>query len=519
MKEKRENKLDKLTKGAFVLTAATLAVKLLGLIYKIPLSYILSAEGLGYFNTAYTVYSLFYVISVSGVPKAMSILVPSEEGNEKGYSLYKAAHRAFLMIGAGLSLFLLIFSFSASKIIGSPDAAFSLIAIAPSILFTAALGVMRGYLNAILCHNEIAVSHVLEALVKLVFGIALSYIGVKLSLDVKYSAALGIFGVTLGSLITYIYLLICIKSRKTGETTGQSAAKCVLKRVLRISFPIAISAFVMSISGLIDLFLVIRRLTDTGLSSEEATAIFGSYTTFVVPMVTLANAMISPVAISFIPFITAAYKNKDSSELSLHIKRSYKMCAFISVPIFFGLSFFSYDVLSFLFSDGSAGECAELLSFSAPGVLLITFFTVTATNLEACGALKAPIFAVLLGSASKIIIGYFLIGGECGIFGASAGTVICYLVASMVALVYFRIKIGSFPPIITSYVSAFIKSLVMVGATSVTYKFFEFTRGGASSGAFIRLFSASIYFGLSFIEVLVTRNGIIHRQNAQKCTI
>ena len=172
MKEKRENKLDKLTKGAFVLTAATLAVKLLGLIYKIPLSYILSAEGLGYFNTAYTVYSLFYVISVSGVPKAMSILVPSEEGNEKGYSLYKAAHRAFLMIGAGLSLFLLIFSFSASNIIGSPDAAFSLIAIAPSILFTAALGVMRGYLNATFWHNEIAVSHVLEALVKLVFGIA-----------------------------------------------------------------------------------------------------------------------------------------------------------------------------------------------------------------------------------------------------------------------------------------------------------------------------------------------------------
>ena len=519
MKELRENKLDRLTRGAFVLTLATLAVKLLGLIYKIPLSYILSAEGLGYFNTAYTVYSLFYVISVSGVPKAMSILVPSEEGSDRGYFLYKAAHRSFLLIGAGLSAILLIFSFSASSLIGSPGAAFSLIAIAPSILFTAALGVMRGYLNATQRHTEIAISHVLEALIKLAFGIALSYLGARLSLDVEYSAAFGIFGVTLGSLITYVYLYIVIKNRNTNEKEGQKEGKGVLRKVLKISFPIAMGAFVMSMSGLIDLALVIRRLTDTGLSAEDATAIFGSYTTFVVPMVTLANAMISPVAISFIPFITAAYKNKDLRELSLHIKRSYKMCAFISAPIFFGLSFFSYDVLSFLFSDNSAIECAHLLSFSAPNVLLITFFTVTATNLEACGALKAPIYAVLLGSLSKIVIGYFTVGGEYGIFGAAAGTISCYLVASLVCLFYFKFKTGSFPPIISAYTSPVIKSLVMVVATTLSSKFFSLQKGSFFSDAFIIGFSAFIYFLLTFVDIFVSKKGIFYRQNAQKCNI
>ena len=519
MREKREKILDRLTRGAFVLTLATLVVKLLGLIYKIPLSYILSAEGLGYFNTAYTIYSLFYVISVSGVPKAMSILVPGEEGSDKGYNLYKAAHRSFILIGATLSLFLLLFSFSASKMIGSPDAAFSLIAIAPSILFTAALGVMRGYLNATLCHNEIAISHVLEALVKLAFGIALSYLGVYLSLDVKYCAALGIFGVTLGSAITYGYLSVVIKKEKKGENTEQSKPKSVLKRVLKISFPIAVSAFVMSISGVLDLFLVIRRLIDTGLSSEAATAIFGSYTTFVIPMVTLANALISPVAISFIPFIAVSYKNNDLGELYIHIKRSYKTSAFISVPVFFGLSFFSYDVLSFLFEDSSAIECAGLLSFSAPAVLLITFFTVTATNLEACGALMVPIFSILLGSISKIIIGYFTIGGEFGIFGASAGTIVCYLVASLICLFYSKIKTGVFPPVLSSYASPFFKSSVMISATSIVLKFLNLTRGSFLSGAFIIVFSAAVYFTLSAIELLVVGKGIFNRQIAQKCTI
>ena len=517
--ERRESVLDKLTRGAFVLTLATLVVKLLGLIYKIPLSYILSAEGLGYFNTAYTIYSLFYVISVSGVPKAMSILVPSEEGSAKGYSLYKAAHRSFVLIGAALSFFLLVFSFTASKIIGSPNAAFSLIAIAPSILFTAALGVMRGYLNATLCHNEIAISHVLEALVKLVFGVALSYVGVYLSLDVKYAAALGISGVTMGSVITYLYLSVVIKRDKTGENIEQRKQNGVLKRVLKISFPIAVSAFVMSISGVIDLFLVIRRLTDKGLSSEEATAIFGSYSTFVVPMVTLANALVSPVAISFIPFIATAFKNKDRSELSMRLKHSYKATAFISVPIFFGLSFFAYDVLSFLFDDGSAIECARLLSFSAPGILFITFFTVAATNLEACGAFKVPIFSIILGSIIKIIIGYFTIGGEYGIFGAAAGTASCYLVASLICSSYSKIKTGTFPPILSAYVSPVFKSAVMISATSLALRFLSLKRGSLSSSVFIIIFSAFVYFVLSAVELLVVRKGIFNRQFAQKCTI
>ena len=39
--------------GVAVLTAATIIVKLLGFIYKVPLQNILQERGFGYFNTAY----------------------------------------------------------------------------------------------------------------------------------------------------------------------------------------------------------------------------------------------------------------------------------------------------------------------------------------------------------------------------------------------------------------------------------------------------------------------------------
>ena len=60
-------------RGAIWLTISGLVVKFLGLIYKIPLSYILSDEGMGYFNSAYTVYTFFYLICSAGIPKAISI--------------------------------------------------------------------------------------------------------------------------------------------------------------------------------------------------------------------------------------------------------------------------------------------------------------------------------------------------------------------------------------------------------------------------------------------------------------
>ena len=516
MMRAQDNFKDRLTKGAFALTAATLVVKLLGLIYKIPLSYILSEEGLGYFNTAYTVYSLFYVVSVSGVPKAISILVPMENNESAGFALYKAAHRSFLAIGCGLSLFLLIFSFFISDLIGAGRAAFSLIAVAPSILLTATIGVMRGFLNAKFSYREIACSHIIEALVKLVFGIALSYLGVYLGLDVALCSALGIFGVTLGCAVTYLYLLIMIKSHKVDEKAGQRSSKSVLKRILKISFPITLSASVMSLSGIIDLFLVINGLKLSGMSQVEAAGVFGSYTTFVVPLISLANAIISPIAISFIPFISAAHKKGDMDSLADHARTALINCAFISVPIFFGLSFYSCDVLTFLFKDSSAYGCAQLLSISAPTVLLTTYFTVIATVLEACGHVKAPIIAVLFGSLAKILVSALLIGNGYGILGAAIGTLVCYGLASVtVTFIYFN-DFRLFVPVIDAYSLPFVRSSVMILISSILFKVFSLTRGEALSTLFLILSCVFVYFGLALLGAFITKKRINIRQNAQK---
>ena len=58
--------------GAIWLTVSALILKAIGLVYTVPLSYMIGDEGMGYFNSAYTIYTLFYIISTAGIPKSIS---------------------------------------------------------------------------------------------------------------------------------------------------------------------------------------------------------------------------------------------------------------------------------------------------------------------------------------------------------------------------------------------------------------------------------------------------------------
>ena len=88
--------------GVAVLTAATIIVKLLGFIYKVPLQNILQERGFGYFNTAYDVYNVLLMISTTGLPVAMSRMISEARALNNGKQvrqIYRVSLMAFLSIG------------------------------------------------------------------------------------------------------------------------------------------------------------------------------------------------------------------------------------------------------------------------------------------------------------------------------------------------------------------------------------------------------------------------------------
>ncbi len=450
--------------GALSLTLSAVIVKVLGLIYKIPLSNILGDEGMGYFNSAYTVYGFFYLLCTAGVPKAVMILVSEAKarGNEiDEMRIVRTAARAFLLLGTSVALLFILFAEPLAELIGNSHSRATMIAIAPSIIFISLAGVVRGYLNANMQLLDIAVSQIIEGVGKLVLGLLFAIFAASHNLPLEIASALTILGVTFGAFFGLVYLLVCAKKRKVDEKAGQSkkSEENILKKILAISLPITLGAAVMSITNIIDLAVIMRSLLSLGYTEPEASALYGNYTTLAVPMFNLAISVITPISAAFMPTFTRARVKEDSLMFSESFGSALELSSFVSAPLLVGMIVFSREILSVLFPASEIEIGASLLTLLAPAIFFASLLTIVNSALEAVGDVRAPVISMLFGAVGKTLVSVMLLrNGDFGISGAPIGTVASYAIALVVSGIIYITKCAGRLPIIKcsmpSYISA-----------------------------------------------------------------
>lgn len=470
-----KNTTKKIVSGTLSMTVAALIVKLIGLAYKIPLSYILTDEGMGYFNSAYTVYSLFYLISTAGVPKAITILI--SDAKSKGNTvekrkIYSVSIRAFAILGLVFSVVLCLFSEKFAILIGNPLSRYTMIFIAPSIFFTAVSGVIRGYLCAYMKFYHIAISQLIDAILKTVLGISLAMLAYSRGYSSYLISAFTILGATIGAFVSTVYLIIVSKTSNTIYNIEQKndniRASSVIFRVIKISLPITLSAAALSMANVIDLFLVMKRLAELGYSTSQASVLYGNYTTLVVPMIGLGGALLAPVAMSTMPALASAFSKSDIDSFSKHLNFALKVSAFVAIPLSFGLTFFSKEVLALIFDDADATVAAPILSIGATAIVFYGILTVINCALESVGVVNAPIYSMLFGGAVKFVSSYFLIGSEnFGISGAPIGTTLCYATALAISSILLYKKCRLRISFISILFFPFLNSALMIILTKV----------------------------------------------------
>ena len=458
--------------GAISLTLSTIIVKILGLIYKIPLSSILGDDGMGCFNSAYTVYGLFYILATAGVPKAIMIMLceAKTRGERTSESfIVRTGIAVFGIVGALFTLLLIVFARPLAELIGNSRSFATMIAIAPSIIFVALGGVMRGYMSADMKFTDIAVSQVVEGVGKLVFGLLFASLGKRLLLPVEIISALTILGVSMGALFGLIYLAVSSKIFKTAYKTGQSIKFCsaisITKRVLYISVPITVSAAIMSISNIIDLGLIMNSLKEIGYSEGQRSALYGNYTTLAVPMFNFAIALITPIAISFLPEYTACYVRGDRPSLLEIEKRALSFTGFLAAPMTAGLILFSKEILDLLFKNSDTRIGGALLTILAPSIFFSSILINVNNLLEARGRVRAPLISMIFGTICKIVVSYFLITKSgLGIFGAPIGSLASYVIALSISLIIFAHENNRGLPVISTnflyYLLAFLSVFI-----------------------------------------------------------
>lgn len=432
-----------------VLTISGLFVKIAGLMFKIPMNYIVGDTGMGYYNSAYSVYTMFYMLSTAGLPVAISVMVSEKRscGNIKAAKLvYRLALAVFFVIGLAACLVMLIFPDLLARVIRSDNSAPSIAVAAPAMFFICISSALRGYFQG--CGNmvPVALSQFIEAVGKLLFGVAAASFAVRQGYAVHIVAAYGVAGLTIGSLLGAVYLLFAKFFRRDRDLYTDSVhlsdercgARDILKRFLVISFPITVSASVMSLTNMIDTALIQRILQNSGMSEEIAASLYGNYTSLAVPMFNLPPVLVYPIAYALVPSVAAAFASGNRASANEKIESSIKYAVMIALPCALGLGSMADPILCLFYKAESAHMASPLLTYLAPSSFFVCILAVTNATLQACGKERCPVVSMFAGAAVKCASSIILLR-RFGIAGAPISTFICYVTVTALNL-YFTVK-------------------------------------------------------------------------------
>ena len=468
--------LAKITFGVAVMSFSVILTKICGMFFKIPLTSILGTYGMGVFNTAYTVYSLLFVLCSAGLPSAIAISVSSNlEANPCGEKradpaqILSVSIRFFGAVGLVCALLTYVTADFLAGLLNNPQSAMSLRALSACVFFTCISGVFRGYFQG---HKDMvptAISQVTEAVGKLVFGVCFALYADRQGFPIGSVAAYAVFGVTLSSVLSTLYLLVkyvFFKHKRAFLSENETANnKTVLKKLFKTAAPITMSSLVMSVVGVIDLVLVMRLLKSPDGSLDFANDQYGAYSALATPLFNLPAVLIMPVATATLPVIAGAVSSNAQKKVQDTVLYAVKLCTAIAVPCALGLCFLSEPVLMLLFEDTAAIKAAPMLSVLSSAVVFTCLLSVQNPILQGNGMPSLPMVSMLIGATVKILLGIFLIP-KLGIYACAIGTLGCYTVASFINGYFIEKKTAMQIPYLRYFLHA---AVCGVPATALSY--------------------------------------------------
>ena len=488
--------------GTAVLAMATVLVKLMGFLFKVPLNNIIGEDGFGYFNTAYDVYNVLLMISTTGLPVAMSRMISQAQtlGNHAQIKrIYRTSLYVFLTIGMAGSLGMLFFCRQLSVMVTTNENSWAAIAaLAPCVLLICLVSAYRGFFQGQSNMTPTSVSQIFEAVTRLVVGLGLAWLVMKLTGkayvrmqgivlapgetaqdygDITLAAGGAILGVTLGSLISVVYLHHKFRQSNQILSLGGGTAKSTrstMKELLSIAVPITLGSAGLQIINLFDTMIYMRRLTGALQWTEKmADSAKGVYN-FCQTVFALPCSFIPTITIAVIPAITASLTRKDLAEAKATSESSVRTMALIAMPCAAGLFVMAEPVIRLLcstYTEDRIQLAATMLAILGLTVIFNSLVLLLNAIMQAHGDVVTPVVNMLIGGIIKIIVNYILVGQpNLNIVGAPIGTFICYISITALDLIAMKRHISARPAIFKNIIRPGLSSAIMGAATFMVYR-------------------------------------------------
>lgn len=495
--------MSKAGTGTVLLLLSGVVCKILGALFRLPLTNMLGIEGIGIFQLIMALYAFALVVCCGGVTTSLSKLISSAraKGQTEKISIY-LKRSVLISVGIALALGVVFFVFG-NYIAGLQKIASnkSYLLFVVMLPLGAGLAVFRGFFQGYQNMTPTAISQVIEQVFKFVLGLLFAFwFG-------RFGVAEGVFGAFLGITLSeglalvVLFFMFQVFNKKTNYVKQVSQLKFVRKEFDRANSLLTLSASVLPLVNAFDGLIIVPRLMSAGYSNAMATKLFGLQAGIVGAVLNFPLIISMAVTTALLPNISYLISRGTGGKYI--IERGLKMLLFLMLPTTFGMIAISKPLFALVY-QGLTGDMLEIAfnlmlygGFSILFTALMQFFIML---LQANGEFKFILFATIIGGVVKAVLSFCLSSiSSINIFSLVLGNIGLTSIVCILALVRlkhrieFKIKLNEILVLALSTLSMFL----------VVYTFVECRYFSQTLNLILAVFLGIIVYAVLSLPVLI----------------
>ncbi|PKF85842.1 polysaccharide biosynthesis protein [Bacillus sp. BA3] len=483
MAEKPNKTSNELFRGALILSAAAIIVKVLSAAYRIPYQNIAGDIGFYIYQQVYPFYGVAFTLSTLGFPVVISKLIAERESSKNNFAVNDILMTSFVVLSSiGVMMFAALF-LGADWIAGwmkDPRLAGLLRIVAYSYLLMPISSVLRGYFQGINDMLPTASSQVAEQCIRVLTILVLSTIFVNQGYSPYVVGKGAVLGSITGGMTGLVLLIAFVILREEWKLFLRMRIKPV--NFIKISKVLVFQGLAFCITGLIlilfqfvDSLHLYSLLRETGMGEKEAKEWKGVYDRGQ-PLLQLGTVVANSFALALVPVISGFVQRKSEHELLNKIKLALRVSATIGLAAAIGLVVTMEPVNHMLFTDVKGTITLAIFSLS---ILFTSVIMAEAAVIQSLGYSFIPVIITLVGVVSKWALNLVLVP-HYKIAGAASATVLAFMIMSVLFYVVLRVHIKK-TLIEKKHVLIILKSTVYMGTAVVIFNgLFELMSSGES---------------------------------------
>ncbi|WP_017211499.1 putative polysaccharide biosynthesis protein [Clostridium beijerinckii] len=456
------------SRGFLILSIAGLLTKVISVFYIPLLQRIIGLDGYGIYQNCYEVFLFVYAVTNLGtqpaIAKVVAELTALGKPNDAVRTL-KISRTLLSLVGAVLTIFLMLFAFPIGNMIGNPAASYGILMLAPSIFVTSLLSSYRGYFQGRNSMTAIAVSQVLEQVINIAISLACAYFLVHIS--VEYGSAGGTIGTSVGAFVACLYM-VYVYGKKNFEEDSMYAqqnvkrvrTKHIIRKLIKYGLPITLSSGLQNFGSLVDMVNVNSRLAFAGFDLQQSHVLYGvlgRYKTLLsVPLI-----IVTALGTTVLPAVSAAMALKDKKEIRRKTSFAFRITLIITIPAAVGLSCLGQEVFELLYGTDQG---FELMVMGSVVLVLMAVVQIQTIILQSMNKLYYVLGTFSIGIVAKIIANYILVGiPEINILGVVAGNFLWFAIPMILNKRALKKALRVKIPLFRSAVKPLFASAIMAG--------------------------------------------------------